>query len=484
MVLSYLSTIERIIMNNYRIRVYFISLFYSTCVLAQADFPIIQYENGKLKTQFLPYGKKFIVKGSCILANGDTTDLVVMTLKKEQSDTTSLVESFWKKKDNQNYDFELFVDRSLDIGANYHISFYFFKYQPNSPIDTPTLKEIIDSSINFLELNGYLSGKSTKSLIGQMNEKFRKKRLPEFSFGREIQTLLGSKVKIESLKKELAEPINEKVFLLKNAHDTNDSLASVRNKIDSLNKIKSKFLVSLKADSTIIDSFLTTKDVSCKISNVKVDSFKSDSVKEYVNSCKSSYEHLKRNLNDSTKLQDELTIITKTLDDAISKANSNEYILASDVKALHYAYASETDIRALRIRTDYSLAVSMISFDKPDYQALYYLGFRIYFNDIDKSLRDPYKKGIYSRLSFVIGAVVLDKLKYKGKKLEDIENIGLKVITGLGADINKYFGVNMGLLWCEQKTVKTLSTRNYLKASPFMSFSFDFDIINKLKNSQ
>jgi hypothetical protein len=177
--------------------------------------------------------------------------------------------------------------------------------------------------------------------------------------------------------------------------------------------------------------------------------------------------------------------LRQTIHSIFSASFSNtSIVLISGYRSIPYfASAGKTRSRELRIHTDYGFAYTPFNSIRHGQTSGYWAA-RIYFCQLDKQMIRPYKNHQSRRFSILIGSVLPNALSYKGQKLGNVGFLNIKPIFGIGFDINKFIGLNIGTVVFTQKDPNPLINQRYTIFSPFVSLSIDLNLLNQIKNFQ
>ncbi|MBK0403013.1 hypothetical protein I5M27_08440 [Adhaeribacter sp. BT258] len=497
----------------------FLTLLCPSIFAFAQDEPVeISYQNGNLKAKYLPYNKSFVIKGSPIMANGDTADLVVLKIKKEveiikkiikdpwyqrgekttksytrevKKDTIYITkikgepydyEYFWKRTPKSAEDFSIRVDRVLEFDTDYNVNLYFLDIKTNSLKD---INSVIGFSVNQLTINGELSNEEVEEKINDELKRKHQDNSDVVNFkSLELKNALKSTVNIPVELMPLVRIRASKILILedddkdlfKQKEDLNGNvplkeyLNNCGGKEDLICKDKIRILNFIENRNTNVPEIIRTEGLE-------------EPLKGYANKINFALElssKINKKKEDLTKNETEINIKAKEL-------FSRKVVLLADYQMYHYAYDIKTNVDQLSIHTDYSLAFTPLSplynLESADPKLFQYAALRFYFSPLDKSVRQPYKHNFKKRLSGILGYSTTGQIDYKGQDLLDTSSLTLKLVSAVGIDINKYLGVNIGGVWVTQKFTNSEADpiRKKQVVLPFVSVSFDFNLLNRIR---
>jgi hypothetical protein len=170
--------------------------------------------------------------------------------------------------------------------------------------------------------------------------------------------------------------------------------------------------------------------------------------------------------------------------DALTDRLGVFYVEQAAVVLDQVVWKSHAHISALRIGTSYGFtAVGLSPGQNPGLDAVGNITLRFYFGPVDKDLPSPYTyPTIRSRFALLMGTDFSSEVRYEGEAQADLFG-GLKPMVGLGYDVNRFLGVDAGLIFYRQPTLNPLDDAAVgdPRASPYLGLSFDFNIFNRLQ---
>jgi hypothetical protein len=121
-----------------------------------------------------------------------------------------------------------------------------------------------------------------------------------------------------------------------------------------------------------------------------------------------------------------------------------------------------------------------LSLDMTEANFISYAAVKFYLSKIDKSRLSPNPYPLfYDRFSILAGIKVSGRLNYRGQDMDNV--LGITPFVGLGLDLNRAVGLDLGWVLFEQPSVSPLLDTKRLRAAPVLGLSVDFNTFNVAK---
>lgn len=439
------------------------------------DSPVIvEYKDGNLPKK-LPYGTPFVIQGDPIHPiSKDTIEKIELYITKN-NDTVFFTS--WKriKKDNK---LKIAVDQELYPGQKYKVTIKFFMERE---IDSSAVKEIIDSVKNYaIQLYDSLNGSGEQNMKSFIDESIKSvsKKYPNYYYIDDNDTING--INLIYSDKEWPRRIMNLAATIKRLKKAkkkrDDYYKEIKHELNSICKDSSD-----ACTSKCIDEIKNTDSLS----NLKIDAlltcFNRDTV--LFKTIITSLYFVKKEITTINSLKNETDSITlqlKALEEKLKKSKS----LYVEAIPLEQTVPDEKNVSTGNDPLDqiglrYGIAYTPVS--NSYHQMFQYVAARFYFLPIDKTMNSPYQtKHSLNRLALNIGAVV-GEIDYKGQQLHSIENLGVKLLTGISWDLTAQVSSVFGALWFEYNEGNPFNQIRETKASAFGGLTFDFNLIETLR---
>ncbi|MDH5414358.1 MAG: hypothetical protein OEW87_09495 [Flavobacteriaceae bacterium] len=432
------------------------------------DMPVIvEYKDGNLPKK-LPYGTSFVIQGepNIISSEGTVEQVIFSIIPEDNSDSTSYV---WKKK-NAEDKLKIEVDDELYPGKKYKFKFDIYIHRK---IESKAVQEIIDS-VKLIAINKFIDdGGSSLSELDNVTRNVIthiSKNYPNYYYydgDKEINKIKFS-YNQEWLQNVMDIAMNERLIKLENNEILTSfliikSISDTINK-DTLNESERNCILAISQSQNYTELLLDLENLTSCLSNI-------DSVYNEL-----QYIEVKQNsINDLQQTMDFQQDQLKTLEDQLKLTKQLEVKTISWKTDENNIKTNSTTIEQVGLR--YGIAYSPISYDYS--QWFQFITTRFYFWPIDKNMGQPYYKP-HNRLALNVGAIV-GNIEYNGQKLHDINNLGIKLLTGISYDVTKQWSITGGTIWFEYNEGNPFNEIRETKASFYLGLSFDFNIIENIK---
>ena len=488
-----------------------------------SDLEVVTYEYGKITSAYLPYGRKFIVRGKPIAYYG-LADVVIIKINSDsENDPEYNYAGYWINPSLLDVDptsnngsilgvssevFQIFVDKPLKFGKVYNFTFNLYR-RIKSENDDMT-KEIVDKVMERAEqefkTKGSLSNDQLKQFLkdvvkeksdelsresasgleniglgylifGEGEPIFKKGLAPEYSFPsgweNDFSLLAAERTMVEKCeeeKKKIKEE-NEKLSkegklenLIRNLKEARTKDNELSYSLDDVDRLRN-FLVP-QGEKNPVEPFMS---VELEKENSETRNSLHSEYDAFINYNK-EVEEAKKKINNIT----EKPTIRIEIGNAFSNAGS------SQSESLAFPESTQV-LESISVGTVYGIAYTALSpVENVEYEMFRYAGLKFFFGAVDKNLPKPYLEGAKSKLSFFIGIIANGNLTYRGLTLFDAA--GTKPLLGISLEINRYIALDFGSVWFKQKSVSRVKSEERLRIAPYIGLSFDLDLLNNSRD--
>jgi hypothetical protein len=493
-------------------------------LMAADDIQTIRYTQGKLETDFLPYGRKFAIEGSASLPEGNA-DVIELRITGPDGD---LCYSWQRPSESSDNKFRIVVDalRRLDVEYKMTITFY----QRFVPTDRD-LRNIVSQSLKKIDSIrkgglGSLTAITLVTLVQQASTEVLLKKNPTLRFfstehcvestkpapditEETIQPLmtLPADTKVMQTRFERADKAKselEKLDLVK-LETLRKHLVTAREEYEKLpadkqqqnpfytkEDVNSLFAALNQPESSaeVTDPFLTLKskrsnpDLTGPFGKLSQDDLNQlDSLIQILENISITDEQVK---NAERDVNDETGRLIASFKTAIRRVFMQQAINSLQLRT----WGDSAEISRLRLGTIYGLSVAALNIalsSRPnrdvEADAFSMIGLKWYLAPVDKSLPEDLKyPTAMSRWAITLAAVVASDLDYRGQPMNAL-TASIMPALGISYDVHSIFVVNAGVVLFKQPSVNPLSTASYTKVAPYFGLSYDFDVLNVIRNT-
>ena len=492
------------------IAIFFISL---SILNGQQPLTEIQIINGSINADYLPYKKKFILKGSAILQK-DTADVIAIKISKS-SDGAAHHESTWYRKfKEKEKEFQFVIDKPLEFDEEYKIE---LTYYIKTGLGHDLMKTVIERAKK-RSIQAAIGGTFTSTTIeSEVNAVLSQISAANQNFGYITENNGGitfypgvtisypgmSDPSWQQLLGDYAGIVDE---YNSNTADIASALANVKAYTNDPNfsalqtwllqeKRNNSRLTFMPDDVRQLEHIAKLKLAESPFGRIRHDinsgqlTFtRGESVYQtlIVNLESSFYQHAQK-IEERPELKLQLDYNEKELDavDAIIREG-----VTSHGTSVKYAetFLSKSELESIRIGTTFGFSYTGLAYQENEFDQrklsgdlFMYGGLKFYFGPVDKDLKDPYSLSgnpILNRLALTFG-VALSSINFKGT---DVENAaGLKPMFGFSYDLTRYITLDVGTVFFKNKSISSLSDRKTLFGRPFIGISFDANLFNQIR---
>lgn len=444
----------------------------------------IDYYQGNIKQDYLPYNKKFILQGSTKLPEGDAK---VITLSVTKGGLSVLNNQWRASQTGDNSNFQIWIDPLAELGRQYKFDLTFY-VSVGTETMLKAVQNIIASVKERLEVDlkhGSIGLNNVNVYLSQSVENFNKSSNPFFYVGdggkiqqglptADVTAYLDERIFSISLirdtlelKKEIAEDSR-----IVSSHDFRPLIATI-----SKNKITEDDIAKL--NNFVIDQKDTmTEEVSKRFAAL-IGKLK-EAENEELGKLLLSNDKIRTNYRYIKELYDQIQKFDLALDQ-LTKTLSQIYTFRVIQTFQSQTWTSSTELDRLLIGTAYGFGTVFLGSNGSDMDWFSYVGLKFYFAPVDYEASQPYKAGSLSRVAVTLGAVFLSDITYRGQKQADLLG-GMKPLVGVSYDFDPKLVINGGILFFRQSSINPLAINvNRPKHSFYLGLTLDFDAFNRLK---
>ncbi|MBX7155780.1 MAG: hypothetical protein K1X91_12550 [Bacteriodetes bacterium] len=531
-------------MYNYIILALFAIYFISTekCFGAD-DLPVIQFIHGEISLDYIPFDKKFYLTGSTKFSEVDSADYIFMLVesgtKLESSDTSICQLPFnqyqkklklvWTRTIPDEKNFKFIVNprehRLTSLGKPYTIKLIFASKA--NAVETKIFSEFqklfsekLKSSDSNKEL---ITTNNTTDLIKQAVRNISKSKCPYYiTIGCGGCGVLRNSTTEASNENSIAQSfmnylkIIEKSAVIKMLIDNDSFEKNIKSYLKDI-KDKKEIISSLVNGLKTMDkqelksNGLDTNDISHLVSgqekgindtlfNKFKDKFNDNKRinKDTLNWFLTILLNLGNEYKSKGKLLTEQKENGESINIILSKiANSNviqNTITVFEVSTINsYVWGTKTELDKIRIGTAFGIASIPIQANNNDveWNMAWFAGVKYYFGAVDYSSPTIYKSDInddgsdnyggLSHAAITFGFTFNTTLSYQSQTLSPVLSNNIYPLIGLSYEPCPWIVLNVGTIFLKQPHSNLLVNKATLRTVPYIGLSWDFDILNKLK---
>jgi hypothetical protein len=459
---------------------------------SQGDAEIrLRFVQDQLVTRYIPFNQIFEIYGDTKKSEDfDATHVQIKirltnVFSTDPDPKTDEQDLIWTRKDKTQTEFSIFVSPLTLWKHAYHLQFTFLeKIEPG--IVERLLSEYEDYLNDLFKSNG---GYEINDIKKEMASMFKAKIIGDSNIYKKNAS--GEFKKIE--------PVNQAEMIINiiNQSGLELSLSRIRNIEKDISTSLINFNTAKNSPSINGGAKIGTDDAELvKKLLEKKDPITSETIKKIVDQNRGIISGLQIN---------KLHLLTQNALDLIEKMNKlegikdswnftkqkfNDEVTRLCIEELVYHFSKSTfpvsasEFERIMVGTIFGFGYAPLSlFKNPEWVGFSYVGVKLYFGPVDRSLPEPFLTPS-SHWSFLVCAVLKSSLTYRGQLQDDFPG-GIKPMLGIGYDfytpILKSISVNLGVILFSQPDVNPLAEPDPKpKASVFLGISFDLDLINKL----
>lgn len=472
------------------------------------SLPEIELLQGTINAKYLPYGKKFILKGSALLST-DTADVLHMTISFKDKEVFSTV---WLRKFKSNEtEFRIVVDKPLDFNKEYTIKLSFYS---QASLGDQSMKTIINSvkakalsAAKARTFTGNDLGNFVKEAIDGLS-----KNNPKFGYitieGREVTFHKGAAVSYPGATAPGWEELVATYALLATDVEKNE-----KNLVDAQRSIN--ILSSDDVFEELISSLKKESETNAKLRYNVIDVANLRSLLALPKGT-NPFQRLIKDINDKflifadvklkkrlldlqeafidyTQAAEALDTLKSSLSQAQQKVDAIDAKIQDGVVAAGTAFltdrtfVSKSELESIRIGTTFGFAYTALAFQKDEQEKksltsdlFLYGGLKFFFGPVDKELPNPYlsSRTFWNRTALSFGMALSD-IDFKGQILQNAA--GMKPLLGFSYDASRYITIDLGGVFFKQQSISPERNRKKLHVRPFIGLSFDVDVFNRIR---
>jgi|GEM_PF-3270691 len=481
---------------------------------------IINYQAGIVKAQWIPYGRRWAIQGTTMKVENEILAVVgdIDTRGKGRENAC------WTSPPDVYTDVFRLVFEPLEIGRRYDVNLDFYgAFDVN--LLTPALDRAYQSTVNMAqETYPYIQQQSVREIFAQQVEQeltnifdnedvilLRNLRngdceivenqtqsVPLISFDSEILTDLSEVVLTEIRTSKRSNRLQE-------IGTENRQLVSSQSFSELTNRLKEEelrdygFLEFGDADllrNSINDNSIPSEEVVARLYATGFacrtdDTFPEEQCDLLNNIVDRSYEYI-REVDVASNGEEDYKPVRRRMLNELGELLSELYtpVANTRINAMQWTDAHSTSDR-VRIGTSLGFGVAALnltpkqfsSFDIDQAESFIVAALKFYPFAVDKQLPSPYfGRELFARTSLVAGLLIKRNLDFEGQKLNTVA-AGLYPVLGGGFDITKNITLQAGAVFFRQPGLPPNQSSSEFKAAPMVSFAFDFDGINRLRDA-
>ena len=483
----------------------------------------VQYEAGGIKTQYLPYGRRWAITGSPTTGRG-VADVVIGRFRTHSPAKFNPLEESpcWVRPltstgapDKAIGAFRINFDREshrLVLGESYDVRLEFYSEGAGSGLLAPVIGFAYQAGVALAERNQSIA---LDELMSAINGEVVKALEPLMSGdnpslvhlsnetleGRcKLLTTIPKAVLSDADARQLQRALIDQVRLTRANQKLDVIESQITDSIEALNAIRAALLSAVNR----ANSGVTTDDVQALVIAVENGRMPTAATAQrlFVASRSTTCaERLGLSTVECVRFRSLATLLVSHAGELSNRPDEAEvrktkeqvqlvlrgaYRVVSRTEITAYAYDNiQATSDKLRLGTLYVFGAAFLNIfggSKTDGFALTAL--KLYRHPVDKSLPDPYFGRSSSRNSLVIGIVSNSTLRYRGQPQEKLVG-DLNPLLGIARDLTRDLTLQVGLVGFRQPSTNPAATATspspQAKIAPYVSVGFDFDAANRLK---
>ena len=481
---------------------------------------ILNYNAGVVKAQWLPYGRRWAIQGTTMKVENE---ILAVVGEIDEKGKRGREMACWTSPPDVYTDVFRLVFDPLDIGRRYDVNLDFYGAFDVSLL-TPALDRAYSKTISMAqETYPYIRQQSVRDIfISQVQEelaqifnnedvillrnlrngdceivKEESSTVPLINFESEILTDLSEIVLTEirtSKRSNRLEEISSENRLLVN----NSSFNELTNRLKEEELRDYGFLEFGDADllrNSIGDNSIPSEEVIARLYATGFacrtdDTFPEEQCELLNDIVDRSYEYV-RELDVASSGEEDYKPVRSRMLGELSELLSELYtpVANTRINAMQWDNAHSTSDR-IRIGTSLGFGVAALnltpsqfsSFDIDQAESFAVAALKFYPFAVDKQLPSPYfGRELFARTSLVVGVLIKRNLEFERQRLRTAA-AGLYPVLGGGFDITKNITFQAGAVFFRQPGLPPNQESSEFKAAPMISFAFDFDGINRLRD--
>lgn len=481
---------------------------------------ILNYNAGVVKAQWIPYGRRWAIQGTTMKVENEILAVVGDIDKRGKRGTET---ACWTSPPDVYTDVFRLVFEPLEIGRRYDVNLDFYgAFDVN--LLTPALDRAYSKTVRMAqETYPYIRQQAVRDIFAEQVEaelsqifdnedvillrnlrngdceivRDQTNTVPLISFDTEILTDLSEIVltevrtskrsnRLEEIGTENRQLVNNQSFSELTNRLKEEELRDygflefgdadlLRNSINDNNIPSEEVIARLYATGFACRTDDTFPDEQCELLNDIVDR---------------SYEYI-RELDIASNGEDDYKPVRNQMLSELGELLSELYtpVANTRINAMQWDNAHSTSDR-VRIGTSLGFGVAALNltprefsaFDINEAESFLVAAFKFYPFAVDKQLPSPYfGRELFARTSLIAGLLIKRNLDFEGQKLNSVA-AGLYPVFGGGFDITKNITLQAGAVFFRQPGLPPNQSSSEFKAAPMVSFAFDFDGINRLRD--
>ena len=481
---------------------------------------IINYDAGIVKAQWIPYGRRWAIQGTTMKVENEILAVVgdIDTRGKRGTEMAC-----WTNPPDVYTDVFRLVFEPLEIGRRYDVNLDFYGAF-DVKLLTPALDRAYKSTLNLAqETYPYIRQQSVREIFVEQVEQelaqffqnedvilLRNLRngdceivkeddstVPLISFDSEILTDLSAvaltEIRTTKRSNRLEEIGTENRQLINSS-----SFNNLTNRLKEEELRDYGFLEFGDADllrNSLSDNEIPSEEVIARLYATGFacrtdDTFPEDQCNMLNDIVDRSYEYI-REVDIASNGEEDFLPVRRRMLTELGELLSEIYtpVANTRINAMQWTDAHSTSDR-VRIGTSLGFGAAALnltpkqfsSFDIDQAESFIVAALKFYPFAVDKQLPSPYfGRELFARTSLLAGVLIKRDLTFEGQKLNSVA-AGLYPVFGGAFDITKNITFQAGAVFFRQPGLPPNQNNSEFKAAPMVSFAFDFDGINRLRD--
>ena len=481
---------------------------------------IINYDAGIVKAQWIPYGRRWAIQGTTMKVENEILAVVggIDTRGKRGTENAC-----WTNPPDVYTDVFRLVFEPLEIGRRYDVNLDFYgAFDVN--LLTPALDRAYKKTVNLAQgTYPYIRQQSVREIfVAQVEEELsqvfanedvillrnlrngdceivqeQNSTIPLINFDSEILTDLSEVVLTEIRTSKRSNRLEE-IGIANQQIVNSSSFNELTNRLKEEELRDYGFLEFGDADllrNSLNDNEFPTEEViarlyatgfACRTDNT----FPEDQCTLLNDIVDRSYEYI-REVDVASNGEEDYIPVRRAMLKELGELLSEIYtpVANTRINAMQWTDAHSTSDR-VRIGTSIGLGAAALnltpkqfsSFDIDQAESFVVAALKFYPFAVDKQLPSPYfGREFFARTSLLAGVLIKRDLNFEGQKLNSVA-AGLYPVLGGAFDISKNITFQAGAVFFRQPGLPPNQNSSEFKAAPMISFAFDFDGINRLRD--
>ena len=482
---------------------------------------ILNYNAGVVKAQWIPYGRRWAIQGTTMKVENE---ILAVVGEIDERGKRGQENACWTSPPDVYTDVFRLVFEPLDIGRRYDVNLDFYgAFDVN--LLTPALDRAYRTTVQTAqETYPYIRQESVREIfVSQVEQELSQifdnedvillrnlrngdceivrnesNAIPLINFESEILTDLSEIVLTEIRTSKRSNRLEE-ISTQNRQLVGNSSFNELTNRLKEEELRDYGFLEFGDADllrNSISDNNIPSEEVIARLYATGFacrtdDTFPDEQCELLNNIVDRSYEYV-RELDVASQGEEDYKPVRSRMLSELSELLSELYtpVANTRINAMQWDNAHSTSDR-IRIGTSLGFGAAALNltpkqfsnFDIDQAESFVVAALKFYPFAVDKQLPSPYfGRELFARTSLVAGVLIKRNLDFEGQRLRTAAG-GLYPVLGGGFDITKNITFQAGAIFFRQPGLPPNQDSSEFKAAPMISFAFDFDGINRLRDA-